>query len=57
MQVIVSKWGLNNPLFNKYVTVVINGSGTDARETFRQKQSIDKPEKHAKLLPNLAKLP
>lgn len=55
IQAIVSKWGLNNPLFDEYVATVTCSGSTDACETFKQEQSIGKLQKYAKLLPVFAK--
>ncbi|MDR0679438.1 MAG: ABC transporter substrate-binding protein/permease [Puniceicoccales bacterium] len=55
IQAIVSKWGLSNSLFDGYVTKVVNGNEVDARETFKQEQSVSKFQKYAKLLPVFTK--
>ncbi|MDR1255492.1 MAG: ABC transporter substrate-binding protein/permease [Puniceicoccales bacterium] len=55
VQIIVSKWGLTNPLFDAYIAKMVGGSGADARDTFEREQSSSKFQKYVKLLPIFAK--
>ncbi|MDR2435843.1 MAG: ABC transporter substrate-binding protein/permease [Puniceicoccales bacterium] len=55
LQAIISKWGLNNSLFEEYIAKTMNDDGASARENFKREQSASKIQRYVKLLPVFAK--
>ncbi|MDR2720798.1 MAG: transporter substrate-binding domain-containing protein, partial [Puniceicoccales bacterium] len=55
LQSIISKWGLNNRLFDEYIAKMVDDGNAYAREHFKREQSASKIQRYVKLLPIFAK--